>query len=509
MNITTPIPSHADTVVLGGGTAGSAVAGRLAAAGDQSVLLVEAGPDYGALDGEQWPTALLDGRVLPDSHDWGYTSAAKSGEPDHGLQRARVIGGCSSHNGCIAIWGSRVDYDGWAEMLGGAAGADWATDNLLPLFHRVARTLRVRRFEDPQVTPFHRACLDAAVRAGVPLVDDLNDLDEDVGVATAPVNMHEGMRWNAALAYLDPVRHQSNLTVVGDTIVDRLRFGRGLVTGVEVIGPDGLSTIEAGRVVLCAGVYGSPAIIVRSGIGPADELKRLGITFVLDMPGVGLNLHDHPTIYLRFSGSDRLDELMDAFVANGNTPYSEQSLAKLRSRHCTRAFDLHLFPYSTAEPDENGRWGCTFPVAYMTPRSRGRLQLRGRDPAAAPLIDTGYLSDADDADLSVLMDGMEQTRRIAAQDPLAQLVGPELAETAQWVGRDDVRRACLHYYHPVGTCRMGGAFDSMGVVNERGAVHGIENLHVADAAIMPVIPRANTNLPTLVIAERIAAWLGA
>jgi choline dehydrogenase len=497
-------PAYADTIVIGGGTAGAAVAGRLAARGDQSVVLIEAGPDYGALADGQWPPDLLAGRVVAATHDWGYTSAAQSGQANHPLQRARVIGGCSSHNGCISLWGHRADYDSWARL----AGPEWSTDNVLPFFHTAAHSLRARPFKPTEITPFHRACLEAMVQVGAPLVDDLNNLDEDIGVSTAPVNIHHDLRWNTALAYLDPVRGHSKLTVLGDVLVDKVRVTNGRATAVDVIRSTGSGTIEAGRIVICAGAYGSPAILLRSGIGPADDLRRLGINPVLNLPGVGRNLHDHPAIYLRYRGTKQLTDQMDAFVANGNTLFTEQSLAKLRSAYCDAAFDLHIYPVTAAAPDQNGLWDCTLPVANMTPRSRGRLQLRRREPDASPIINTGYLSDPDDADLAVLMSGIEIARHLAKQQPLADLIGEELPESAALLSRETARRACLHYYHPVGTCKMGPGSDPMAVVDARGQIHGLDNLYVADAAIMPVIPRANTNLPTLMVAERIVTWLG-
>ena len=217
------------------------------------------------------------------------------------------------------------------------------------------------------------------------------------------------------------------------------------------------------------------------------------------MTGVGSNLHDHPAVNLRYS-SAKLFWAMDTFVASGNTPFTEQSLAKARSAGCDDAYDLH-------GPTPDGRWESFLPAANMTPRSRGALRLHSSDPTAPPIIDTGYLSDQNDADLSVLMSGIELAREIARQRPLADLIGEELPASARWTGREDVRKACLHYYHPVGTCKMGLASDTASVVDVLGRVHGTDNVYVADASIIPTIPRANTNLPALVIAERIVEGL--
>src|SRR5215510_13146922 len=242
---------YADTVVIGGGTAGAAVAARLVQNTSQTVLLIESGPDYGAFSEGHWPSQLLDARSLPGGHDWGYVNNAGTGRPDHLLERARVIGGCSSHNGCAAIWGSRVDYDNWAAL----GNVGWSADELLPFFKLANETLRVKRITSAEITPWQQACLDTAPKIGIPQVADLNNLDEDIGMSTSPVNIVDGVRWNTAFSYLDPVRGIDRLTISGKTQVDRLKLEGNRVIGLEVIGPNGSLTIEAGQVVLCAGTY--------------------------------------------------------------------------------------------------------------------------------------------------------------------------------------------------------------------------------------------------------------
>ena len=496
-------PRYSDTVVIGGGTAGAAVAGLLTERGDQSVLLLEAGPDYGPFAEQRWPTELLDGRIVADTHDWSYTSAAATGQPGHPLQRARVIGGCSAHNGCIALWGSRSDYDGWAA----AGNAGWSTEDLLPHFRRAGARLRVRQFSPEEITPFHGACLNAIVDNGIPHTADLNDMDENVGAAIAPVNISNGIRWNASFAYLDPARHKKWLTVVGDILVDKINVDGSRAASVDVVHAGEKVTIEAGRVVLCAGAYGSPAVLLRSGIGPSGDLIKLDISTLIDLPGVGANLHDHPGFNMNYHGTPLFNSLMEEFIASGRTVFAEQSLAKTRSSRCSQAFDLHIAPVASPAPDPSGHWQCKILVANMAPRSRGRLTLRDTDPQSSPVIDTGYLTDPEGEDVAVLMDGVTMCREIAARPSLAELIGKELEDTANVDSIEAVRRNSLHYYHPVGACKMGPESDPAAVVDPTGKVHGLDNLYVADASIMPVVPRANTNLPTLMIAERIVASL--
>lgn len=501
-----PTRNFADTIVIGGGTAGAAMAGLLAESSDRSILLLEAGPDYGAFDAGGWAQELLDARSLPTSHDWGYTSAAAHGVPNHLLERARVIGGCSSHNGCAAIWGSRLDYDAWAAL----GNVGWSTDELLPFFEKTNERLRVRVPPASELTPFFVACLEAAPGAGIPLTANLNDLDQDVAIGQSPVNIYNHMRWNTAFAYLDPVRARGNLRVLDNAPVYRIRIENGRATGVEFRTTEGANVIHADQVIVCAGAYESPCILLRSGIGDAGELRGLGIEPVLNLRGVGKNLQDHPTLYLKHSGTSELIRAMQKFQGDGGVFYTEQCIAKFRSAYCDTAFDLHTFPVCGPFPGAGGGesdWQFLLPIANMTPLARGSVQLSCPDPTALPRIDTGYLTDSAGQDAKILASGLEIMRDYANQPSLRQMLGAELSESLAIRDLASIQRNCMHYYHPVGTCKMGIASDPDSVVDARGRVHGIENLFVADASIMPIIPRANTNIPALVVAERIATWL--
>ncbi|MGH2630800.1 MAG: GMC family oxidoreductase [Actinomycetota bacterium] len=485
-----------DAIVCGGGTAGPVVASHLVEAG-RSVLLIEAGPDYGSFADGRWPAELLDARTIPVSHDWGYASGDDLPGRSLAYERARVIGGCSAHNGCTVSWGHRADYDGWAEL--GLEG--WAADDLLPLFEEASSRMRVRRFPDDEVAPFHRGFVEAGAAMGLAEVDDLDTLDGRLGVCIEPANSLDGARWNAAFAYLDPVRERPHLTVRGDTTVDRVVVEWGRAVGVRAIGPLGAVEMRADHVVVCAGVYGSPAILMRSGIGPVDELRTLGIDPIVDLP-VGRNLHDHPSYELIFAPSDELARRTAEFEAAGHVVPDEQGFAKGESGRAQAAgepFDLHVFP----EISMDGRLGVF--VAMLTPRSRGALTLRDADPGSAPRIDHAFLIDPDHHDLEALVDGVELARAFAATEPFASMLDRELepgpAAPARHDLRDAVRAGVIHYWHPVGTCAMGSVTDA------DGNVLGVEGLVVADASVMPVTPRATTNIPTVVVAERIARAL--
>ncbi|HEX5499843.1 MAG TPA: GMC oxidoreductase, partial [Thermomicrobiales bacterium] len=316
-------------------------------------------------------------------------------------------------------------------------------------------------------------------------------------------------RWNAAFAYLDPVRDRPNFAILPETLVDRLRFDGPRCVGVEVVNAAGRHQIAAREVILAGGAFGSPLVLLRSGVGPADELRSLGIAPVLDVPGVGRNLQDHPAFAIRFGGTSALVADMDAFVAAGGLPREEGTTALARSSRCEGPFDLHLYPVGSRPWRDEG-WRFAISAAVMDPHSTGTVRLASAAPEAPPIIDPGWFSDAAGRDLEVLLDGVELARGLAAQPPLGDVIGAELdgVPTARDALRDYVLRHSTHDYHPVGTCKMGPGGDRLAVVDARGRVHGLDGVRVADAAIMPAVPRANTNIPALAVALQIAVRLG-
>jgi choline dehydrogenase len=490
--VTAPAPAaSADVIVVGAGTAGAVLASYAARTG-ASVVVLEAGPDPGPWQSPAWPADLIDADRVGTSHDWGYSGPAADGRVLP-FPRARVMGGCSSHNGCTQSIGWRGDWDAW-----GASSPGWASAELDRHRAHAMERLRIQQPRAADLQPFQRAFLDAAIAAGHPHRDDLLDPDGGPGVAISPVNAPGSVRWNSAFAYLDPVRDHPSLTVRANALVDRIEFtGRpGRVVAAAVIAViDGRRTrIRAGQVILCAGVYGSAEILLRSGAGPGPDMQRLGIPVVSDLPGAGANLHDHPTAIRSFAAPPALARELDHLR---RVP-DEQVVAKLSTGQdpAGAPYDLHVFPWTERDPTASAGWRVVVPVALLRPASRGALKLRSADPAVRAHADHAFL--ADPTDTERLAAGLAAIDPILANLPLGEELGePPSRPAAAWL-----RRNHEHYWHPAGTCAMGDGPHA--VVDEAGTVHGLANVRIADASIFPDVPRATTAFPTVMVAEHMA-----
>lgn len=486
-------PIRADVIVAGGGTSGAVIAARLVEAGID-VVVVEAGPDYGAFAAGQWPKDLLAAHALALSHDWGYGSGSLEDRQPWTYERARVISGCSAHNGCIAAVGHASDYDGWGLPL-------WRTELLRPVFKTALEKMRVRTYQPEEIGPFHARCLEAAALCGWRMGEDLCDLDANDSFGRESVNIVDGVRWNAAFAYLDPVRGKRNLRILDQTMIDRfVETGAGVsLTGWR----DGQEVkVEAEKLVLAAGVYGTPAILQRSGMGDPAQLKRAGVKTVLDLKGVGANLHDHPMVHADRAIGPELQGWLDERASTGFLP-EEQTLGKaISSQARDGIYDMHVFPACASTQTALTNGFALVEVSCVTPKSRGRLDIVSSDPEAAPRIDHRYLSDAHGNDIAVLRDGLVMAEAMLDAAPLKSLLGKRRTDTST---DDGIRRHVTHYYHPVGTCKMGRGPDA--VCDERGGVHGLTRVVVGDASLMPQVPRANTNIPAVVIGERVAQFM--
>ena len=470
-------PVRHDVVVIGGGTAGCVIASRLSEDLGRTVCLIEAGPDYGPMGGGGWPADLLDPRGLTFTHDWG-----TGGEDERSLG-ARVIGGCSAHNACMAVTGTPEDYDEWGDA--------WKWERFAPYLERARAMLEVGPANTTDPAPMHVAFLEAALSLGLAFLEDADDPVRRTGAARLPVNIAEHTRWNTAFAYLDRARPRPNLTLLAETTIDRIALD-----GTRAIGAvtaDG-ERINADVVVLTAGAYFTPAILLRSGVGPEPELARHRIPVAATLP-VGTVLLDHHGTGVNWQSTGLLDQVTADHVRRTGPLFAPHALVKAASSACdATSWDLHLVSWTNAA-DGRDRYEASVGVFHMKPASAGRLQLRSRDPRDLPEVERGFLGDP--SDLRTIVEGLELTRALAEQAPLARLLGPELAPGQESL-ESYARRSMRNYFHPAGTCGIGR------VVDAAGCVLGIEGLFIADASIMPTIPRANTNLTTVAIAERLA-----
>ena len=520
-----------DHIVVGAGSAGCVIARRLVDAGRRVALVEAGGPDYNPAihqPNRSW-------ELWNSPEDWAYNTEPQ----EHSLKtplfwpRGKVLGGSSALNGMIYIRGAKSDFDAWA--YNGAPG--WSYTDVLPYFkksedyedgpsdyHGAGGPLPVTHIKEPN--PATVAMIEAAAEVGVPRNDDPN-ADDILGVGLTHMTVRDGRRMSAWTAFIEPIVDSPLLTVITSAQVNRLVFnGSGRAVGVRLSRPGLVYSFRtdpgdcaprpalpawtatelrcSGDVIVSGGVIGSPQLLLLSGIGPADDLRPLGIEVRTDLGGVGANLHDHALATILYSAARKVPEgkannLEAHFFAKSDPGMSAPDLQPLMSH-----FPMPVEGYPQPEYGD----GYAIVAGIIRPLSRGRLWLRSADPAEHPVIDPHYLEEQ--ADVRALLASLKLSREVGAAGALAEFRAREIAPGPDVRTDEELieygMRNLITYHHQVGSCKMG--IDNMAVVSPAGlTVYGVDGLRVADASIMPAVTSGNTNAPSIMIGERCADFL--
>jgi choline dehydrogenase len=526
-----------DVVIVGAGSAGCVLAHRLSAATSRKVALVEAGPaSHRSLKvrapgmwPELWRTPL----------DWQLSTEPQAACDNrrHYWPRGKVLGGTSCFNAMVYMRGHRDNYDGWRDL----GNPGWGWDDVLPYFKRSEDNARGASTTRGAGGPLHVSDHPAPARASsafaaataarckIPLVDDFNG-GEHEGAGIFQFTVRAGLRASTAAAFLDPIRDRANLTIITGATATELVLDGDRVVGVRVRTGTQEQVIAGTEIIVTGGAIGSPHLLLLSGVGPGDELRAAGITPRHELSGVGKHLEDHllaPVTYRVDNDAVAKMSVLNnvGFLARylfgrggplGAATVEGGAFVKSTPDQPRPDIQFHCTPWGWLSPNSDEvrdkPWGRFFGMApgLIYPRSSGEITLGSADPLAPPRIDPGYFRDR--ADLDHLVAGVKLTREIAATSPLRELLGAEHFPGPKAKTDDElaaaVRLSCNTIFHPTGTCKMGPADDKKAVVDASLRVHGLRNLRVADASIMPRIVGGNTNAPVIMIAEKCADLVG-
>ena len=504
-----------DVIVVGGGSAGSVVAARMAEDPDTTVLLLEAGTDYPDL--ASLPEDIQNGhtRTAEDErseHNWALRGTITEEQGEIHVAQGKVIGGGGSINGQVFLRGIPQDFDDWASW----GNEEWSYTKVLPYFRKAETDLDIKDDFHGTDGPlpisrkvgetwpviqsaFHTACL----QNGFDTTDDMNGV-EPTGVGVVPMNNQKGVRMSTAITHLAPMRHHLNLTIRGNVFARKILIENRQVTGVEVESGGEVFTVESNKVVLSAGALKSPHILMLSGIGPKDQLDEYGIDVLQNTPGVGANLRNHPISPISFRVKEGIKLQPDASGVRIALRYTAKGSDDSNDMMMTTS---SLFSPFTGEmlPDRIGRISCVIEL----PAGAGFVRLNSADPTVQPKFDYRYFSHPED--MRRMRDGIRLAVKMLETDAYKDVSDGRVTPTEEILTDDDaldlwIRQTVGSARHVSGTCKIGPDSDPMAVVDQQCRVKGFQGLWIADSSVMPQVPRANANATAIMIGERVADW---